>query len=51
MRGLTIDICTEIEINNMDMKVPRIQGTWKLIESSAKNYKMKYDINSRIPKD
>ena len=51
MRVLTIDICTVTEINNMAMKGPGTQGTWKLIESSLKNHKIKYDINSKIPKD
>ena len=51
MRGLTIDLCTETEINNMAMKSPGIQGTWKSIKSSAKNHEMKYDINSIISKD
>ena len=50
MRGLSIDLCTETEINIMDMNGPGTQGTWKSIESSAKNHEMKYDINSTIPK-
>ena len=41
MRGLTIDLCTVTKINNMAMKGPGTQGTWKLIELSEK----KNDIN------
>ena len=37
MCGLTIDLCTETDINNMAMKGPGTQDTWKSIESSAKN--------------
>ena len=39
MRGLIIDASTTAEINNMDMKGSGTQGTWKLIETSAKNHK------------
>ena len=51
MRSLTIDHCTESETNNMATKGPGTQGTLRSIESSAKKYIMKYDINSRIPKN
>ena len=51
MRGLKIDLPTTTGIDEMAMKGPGTQGTWKSIESLAKNHKMKYDINSRIPKD
>ena len=50
MRGLIIDYSTETDIKNIDMKDPGTQGTWKSIRSSANNHKMKYNINSRIPK-
>ena len=43
MCGLTIDHCTETETNNMAIKGPGTQGTWKSTELSAKNRKMKYD--------
>ena len=33
------------------MKGPGTQGTWTLIEASVENHKIKYDINSIIPKD
>ena len=42
---------TDSENNNMAMKSPGTQGTWKSIESSENNHRMKYDTNSRIPKD
>ena len=51
MRGLAIDLRTATEINNMSVNDPGTQGTWKSIKSSAKNNKMKYDINSRTPKE
>ena len=51
MRGLTIEYCIRTKISNMAMKGPGTQGTWKPIESAAKNHKMKYDIKSKIPKD
>ena len=36
MRALTIDRCTETEINNISTKGPGTKGTWKLIELSVK---------------
>ena len=51
MRALTVDLSTATEINNIAMKGPETQGTWKSIESSARNHEMKYDINSRTTKD
>ena len=35
----------------MAMKDAGAQRTWKSIESSANSCKMKYNVNSRIPKD
>ena len=51
MRGVTIDPDTATEINTMAIKGAGKEGAWKLIETSEKNHNMKYDINSRIPKD
>ena len=50
MRGLATNLSTSAEINNMAMKGAGTQGTWKSIEMTAKNYKMKYNINNRISK-
>ena len=51
IRGLTIDPDTATEINNMAIKGAGKEGVWKSIETLEKNHKMKYDINSRIPKN
>ena len=51
MCGLTIDPSTATEINTMDIKGAGKEGAWKSIETLEKNQQMKYDINSRIPKD
>ena len=51
MHGLKVDHYTEADINSMAMKCLGTQGIWKSIESSATNNKIKYDINSKIPKD
>ena len=50
MRGLTIDPYTATEINTMVIKGAGEVEAWKSIETPEQNYKMKYDINSSIPK-
>ena len=51
MRGLKIDPSTATEINNMAMKGVGKEGACKSVETSEKSHKMKYEINSRFPKD
>ena len=51
MRGLIIYPSTAIEINTMAIKGAGKEGAWKSIETSEKHQKIKYDVNSRIPKD
>ena len=65
MSGLTADTSTETAINNIAIKGSGKERTWASIkmkgsgkdrarasiEMSAENYKMKYDINSRIYKN
>ena len=51
MRGLTINPDTAIEINTMAIQGAGKEGAWKPTEISEKSHRIKYDINSRIPKD
>ena len=50
-RGLTLDPDTATDINKMATKGSGKFGRWECIESSQKNHKMKYAINSHIPKE
>ena len=49
MHGLTIDYGTATAINKMSTKGAGKEGSWKSIETSEKNHKMKCAINSRMP--
>ena len=51
MRGLTIDHSTEAPIKNSGYEGCRNTRNLEISLIINKNHKMKYDTNSRIPKD